>query len=683
MEQLGFWNTSVYVGKTASEKMNKYRLVSEPDWTPPKEYKSFRDLPRIGLDIESYDPSLKKKGSGALTDEAFIVGVSIAYEDGSIYYPLRHERGRNVANPAGFIAWLKEEAKTYSGSLVGANLLYDLFFLASEGVHFPLAKIDDVQYAAALIDECADSYSLSTLAKTYLNDRKYSNELEEIYGKDYIKNMPRLHAGHVQLYANQDTQLPLRIIDKQYEIMKDQQLMDVYKVEQGIVPLMLRMKEQGVRIDLEKAERAYTVLQERAASCAAQIKDVVGLEVNVWAADSIAKAFDKQGIPYPRTKTGKPSFVKSWLESHQAKEARLIVEQRKYERMANTFVKGYILEGNMGGRIHCTFNQLRSDEDGTVSGRFSSSNPNLQNIPARDPELGPLLRSMFIPEEGYLWGAIDWSQIEFRFLIHMCAALRISGVEQALNMYRADPTTDFHNIAASITGTPRSVAKNINFGVVYGMGAAKMAASLGTSQGKATQMLEEFHTRLPFLKAVSQHYVRMAEEKGYIATILGRRRRFNEWEVTYQKEGTRTTDTYYTLKKKHISAIPDYLPSLKKLKEYIEEFDGVPTFDDVVKDVPLKVRIQRSQTYAALNAQLQGSAADLMKVCMLKMWDDGVFNTLVPHLTVHDELDMSIPNTKEGKEAFAHAQWLMENTMKLNVPLIAVAKLGNNWSECK
>jgi DNA polymerase I-like protein with 3'-5' exonuclease and polymerase domains len=301
----------------------------------------------------------------------------------------------------------------------------------------------------------------------------------------------------------------------------------------------------------------------------------------------------------------------------------------------------------VSGRIHCNFNQLRSDAYGTVSGRFSSSNPNLQNIPARDPVMGPLLRSVFIPEEDHDWGSADWSQIEYRFCVHYAHLTPGIDASVAVDMYRNDANTDFHQLAAEISGVERKKAKSVNFGVVYGMGVATMAAQLGCSFDEAEKILTTFHTEMPFLKAIYDTATRRAAQKGHITTILGRRRRFTKWEYN----------------NKLFNCKDDAL--LEKLEH------------------PSRYGVRRAQTHKALNALLQGSAADLMKQAMVEMYESGLFEVLVPHITVHDEMNVSIPRTAIGTEAFKEMQHIMETSMPLAVPVFASASTGNNWSEAK
>ena len=610
------WKTAPVVTQRSRGTKPVPRKPSAPDWEPPSEFPAFKQDDRISLDIETFDPDLLSKGPGVRRD-GYTCGIGVGIKGhGASYYPTRHSEGPNLDEDKVY-GWLAEQARDFKGEIVGANLGYDLDYLAEKGVHFPLAKIRDIQIAEPLLDENRRTYNLQSLGEQYLGEGKVVDELKQLYGDDYIKRMPDLHAGHVAKYVRGDLLMPWQIYEKQKPLLEAQGLTDLFDLESRLVPLLVHMRRVGVRVDVEKAEEVKRGLVSRVA----ELQDTLQRPVDVWAAESVKRAMDLEGLEYPTTDAGNPSFKKEWLERHSHPLPNTIAQIRSLEKLGSTFVDGYIVNSHVNGRLHCQFNQLRSDQYGTVSGRFSSSNPNLQNIPARDPVTGPLMRGMFLPEEGYLWGSADWSQIEFRFLVHWAMVYGFKSAKAAAQMYRDNPKTDFHEMAAELTGLERGPSKNINFGVVYGMGEKTMAANLGKSIDEARPILRAFHSRLPFIKEIYEQESRFASRDGYITTILGRRRRFED----------------------------------------------------------------RSKSHKALNGKLQGSAADLMKKAMVDMWEAGLFTSgpLVPHLTVHDEMDVSVPDTKAGHEAFAEMNNIMETCMKLEVPVLSDAKLGANWSESK
>jgi DNA polymerase I len=354
----------------------------------------------------------------------------------------------------------------------------------------------------------------------------------------------------------------------------------------------------------------------------------------------LAKIFAHLGLEFPRTpKTDAPSFTKAWLEYHPHPVTDLIRKVRHPNKLCETFIKGFILEGHVNNRIYTNFNQLRSDAFGTVSGRLSSSQPNLQQIPVRSSE-GKMIRSIFIPEENQRWFQNDWSQVEYRLIVNDAASRKLPGAQAAADQYSNDEQADFHQIIADMTGLPRDAAKTVNFGIAYGEGVNKLCLSLGLSREKGEALLNEYHRRAPFIKQLSNGYMQLAARTGEIETLLGRIRRFNMWEI---RRG-----------------------------------------DEVIYFRARRRGSRRAFTHAALNARIQGSAADIMKLAMVNIWESGICDVLgAPHLTVHDELDGSYRDDKAGREALRELKHLMENVVKLTVPLRVDAATGANWGSCK
>jgi len=647
------------VKKTPAQAKKVFQIPADlpTDYVPP-DYRSIDGMKRIALDIEGHDPNLDELGPGAHRPEGKVVGVAIGYsKTDASYYPTSHDNGPNVENPDKFYERLRHEAKSFEGEMVGTNLQYDLDWLrARHGIIFPKAKFRDVQIAEPLINENRMTYKLGFLAKHYLNKDKLDSDLKLLYGGGYIKNMHLVHPGHAAEYGAGDCTLPWEIMDKQEAIMEADGLTELFHMESKLFPLLLEMRHRGVRIDLPKAEESYDELKAQQQQIEARVNELGQAHVDIWSADSIAIAYENLGIEYNKTKTGKPSFTKDYFASSNHEISKLINDARTKDKVAGTFIKSYILDNHIDGRLHCMFNQLKSDANGTVSGRFSSSGPNLQNIPARDPILGPLMRSMFIPEEGMRWGSLDWSQIEYRLLVHYASITKGIDASNAVRAYRSDPKTDFHTMAAEIAGVDRKSAKGVNFGVVYGMGVPTLAGNLGITIAEAKEIMAKFQDNAPFMKGMLDRCSGAATGRGFIRTIMGRKRRFETWEVKW-RNGTGGTET-----------------------DYVQEAD-LAAFEEG-KNIR---STRRAFTHAALNSLLQGSAADLMKKAMVEMWDAGLFNEglLVPHLTVHDEFNSSVPDTKEGTEAFNEMRHIMETTLKLDVPVLADGTMGGNWDEAK
>lgn len=642
--------------RTPAQAKKAFQIPSDvpADYVPP-EYQSINGRKRIALDIEGLDPDLEDLGPGAHRENGKVVGVAIGLSDkpqDANYYPTGHDNGPNVEDPDKFYDRLRDEAAQFEGEMVGANLQYDLDWLrARHGIIFPKAKFRDVQIAEPLLDENRMTYKLGALTKHYLRKDKTDDDLRRLYGGGYIANMHLVHPAHAAVYGAGDVYLPWQVMDKQEKLLEADGLTDLFHLESALTPLLLEMRYRGVRVDIPKAEEAHAELKREQAEIEARINEMAQARVDIWSADSIAIAFENLGLDYEKTKTGKPSFKKDWLNASNEEISRLIVQARGNDKTAGTFIQSYILDGHVNGRLHCMFNQLKSDSYGTVSGRFSSSNPNLQNIPSRHPVIGPLMRSMFIPEEGMLWGSLDWSQIEYRLLVHYASITKGIDASQAVRMYRNDPNTDFHTAAAEIAGVDRKSAKGVNFGVVYGMGVPSLAGTLGVTIEEAQAIMAKFQENAPFMKGMLDRCANAASHRGFIRTILGRKRRFETWEVRVAGE---------------------------KEPHYVDTAD----LDEFCEGKKIR-STRRAFTHAALNSLLQGSAADLMKRAMVDAWEAGIYDVLVPHLTVHDELNQSVPDTTEGKEAFEELRRIMETCMELDIPIRADGTLGHDWNEAK
>ncbi len=595
----------------------------------------------IAIDCETKDPELRDRGSGAHRDGCYIAGVAVATEAGFRgYYPVAHEAGENLPKKKVF-SWLKQELKTQVPK-VGARLIYDLEFLAQEGVEVS-GPLYDVQNAEPLLDENKFAYSLESIAQEHLGESKEEDELlaylTQHFGKKNPKNnIWRAPADVVAPYAMSDVDLPLRIFAKQKKRLEAEGLWDLFVMESKLVPILVAMRQRGVRVDIDRAEQVLKQTRKRYHAVIAEMKRQTGVEVAPWAASSLAKVFDKLGLKYPLTpKTKKPSFQALWLQQHDHPITQLVVEARQLDKLCGTFLEGSILNAHYKGRVHCNFNQQKSDEGGTVTGRFSSSMPNLQFIPIRTEE-GKAIRRMFLPDEGQQWYKIDYSQIEYVLMAHDAGSMNLPGAQPVVDEFNSNPDADFHQKVAEMTGLSRTQAKTINFGLAYGEGAAKLCKQLGLSMDEGEALIKEYHRRAPFMKPLIQGAMAQASQTGEVQTIMGRKRRFNMWSKRNR--------------------------------------DGSQVF--------LRHRVpgsQRAFCHKALNARIQGSAAEVMKKAMVDAWEAGVFKELggAPQLTVHDELDGSF----EKMDAVHELKHIMQDTVKLIVPLRADVETGPNWGDTK
>ena len=609
-------------------------FAPESDWTIPEIFPKFADDERIAVDLETYDPSLLTSGPGWATGRGHIVGVGVATKDWKGYFPIRHEGGGNL-DEAVVLRWVKNTLSSPKREVIFHNALYDVGWLRREGVEVK-GEILDTMFAAPIVDENRYSYSLDSLGQTYCGEKKDESLLQDAalaWGINPKSEMYKLNSKYVGPYGEQDAALTLKVYHKLKEELKQQGLESIYSLECKLIPLLIEMRWRGVRVDEEKADKISKDLSLKEQKLLVEIKRKYGEDVNLWANASLQKVFDKNNLPYPRTEKGMASFQRQWLESHEHELPKMIVQARKFNKARTTFIEKMISEHSYNGRIHAEAHPLRNDSGGTVSGRFSYSNPNLQQVPARDPEIGNLIRSIFIPEEGCQWGVFDYSQQEPRLTVHYANQLGLIGAEDAVNAYR-DKNADFHQIVADMAKIPRKQAKNINLGLSYGMGKEKLIRELGLGDAEAQTLLAQYHEKVPFIRGIQDHCTRVALDRGYIRTLAGRRCHFDLWEHKYDK------------------SVPLPLEEAK-IK-----------YGDTLK---------RSFTYKALNRLIQGSAADMTKLAMLGLWEEGI----VPHVQVHDEVDISI----EDYEQAAKVSRIMENCVELAVPLVVDTELGPNWGE--
>ena len=613
----------------------------EVDWCAPEIFPDLSQSKHIAVDLETSDPNLLSLGPGWPRDDGFIVGVAVAAGDFNAYYPIAHEGGGNLPASRVF-KWLKKQMATPLIPKIFHNATYDLGWLRHAGITVE-GKIIDTMIAAPLLDENRFSFSLNNLGRDYLGERKNERLLKAAaadFGIDAKAELWKLPAKYVGHYAEQDASLTLKLWNHFKVELEKNELSSIFELETSIIPLMLEMRAKGVRVDVEKAERTKIYLSNLEKEIEDQIEKDTGIMVEPWVATSVASVLDYYKIPYSRTeKSEQPSITKAFLQACPHDVAGKILRLRELNKANSTFIDS-ILRYEHKGRIHCEFNQLRSDDGGTVTGRFSSSNPNLQQIPAREPQLKGAIRGLFIPEEGEKWGSFDYSSQEPRLLVHYCSILNKSakfntrGIEDIVEAYQTSDV-DFHQMVADMAGIGRKEAKTVNLGIMYGMGTGKLANTLDISTEDAKELLDNYHRKVPFVKALASEVTKRAAEHGQIRTLLGRKCRFDMWEPA--------TFGY------------------KKPMKFAEA------------QVVYGPQIRRAFTYKALNKLIQGSAADQTKKAMAECHKEG----LVPLLTVHDELCFSI----SSEEQASRIKEIMEPCVDLSVPSKVDQELGDNWGE--
>ena len=611
-------------------------LIFKPqtEWVKPEEFPDLRQADVIAIDLETYDPDLKTMGSGAVVGRGKVVGISVAVDGYAGYFPFDHEGGGNLEKNK-VIEWFTDICKS-EAIKVFHNAMYDVCWIRSMGIKIN-GQIVDTMIAASLVNENRFRFDLNSLGWDYCGQGKNESELNEAakeWGVDPKADMWKLPAMYVGNYAERDAELTLNLWKVMQKELNDQDLGSIFELETDLFPCLVDMKFLGVKVDVSKAHELKRQLTLQEEMLLHKIKQETGLDTQIWAARSIAKVFDKLNLPFERTaKTQAPSFTKNFLSTHEHPLVKMIAEAREVNKAHTTFIDT-IIKHEYKGRIHADINQIRSDTGGTVTGRFSYSNPNLQQIPARNKDLGPLIRSLFIPESGCEWGCFDYSQQEPRLVVHYASLDQDASVFNVKDAYN-EGDADFHTIVAQMADIPRDQAKTINLGLFYGMGKAKLQAELGVSKEKAEELFSIYHERVPFVKSLTRSVSNRAQQRGQIRTLLGRLCRFHLWE-------------------------PNTFGMHKALP-----------FDQAVQEHG--PGIKRAYTYKALNKLIQGSAADMTKKSMLELYKEGI----VAHIQIHDELDISVKDDTHAKKIVE----IMESAVDLEIPNRVDYEKGKNWGE--
>ena len=612
------------------------------EWVCPENFPALKSYDYIAIDLETRDPNLKSKGSGSLVNEGEIIGVAVAVDGWSGYYPIAHREGNLPKQKV--LDWLQEICSLPSTKIFH-NAMYAMCWLKAYDIKVN-GHIIDTMVMAALVDENRYSYSLNSLCYDHLGEVKDESILTtaaEKAGADPKAEMYKLPAMYVGNYAEKDAELTLKLFKfLSLEIRKDN-LTEVFDLETRLFPCLIEMKVKGVRVDVERAHLLKSKLSEEEKQLLLQVKKETGEDVQIWAARSIGKVFDKLSLPYNRTaKTQAPSFTKNFLQVHKHPLVQCIAKAREINKAHTTFIDT-IIKYQYKGRIHADINPVRGEKGGTVTGRFSYSNPNLQQVPARNKDLGPMIRSLFLPERNHTWGCFDYSQQEPRLVVHYAAAspkLREDSEVKSIVERFKNNDVDFHQTVAEMAGIERSQAKTINLGLFYGMGKAKLQAELGlNTKEEAEKLFEKYHSRVPFVKDLMNNTSKDSQRNGYITTLLGRRCRFDTWEEAAFRPGR--------------------LTSAMTWEEASTKFG--------------EDNIRRAFTYKALNKLIQGSAADMTKKAMLDLYEEKI----IPHIQIHDELDVSVESEKHANKIID----IMQNAVKLNVPNKVDYESGENWGD--
>ena len=612
---------------------------AQTEWICPESFPDLSGYQYVAIDLETKDPNLKTRGSGSVIGQGEIIGIAVAVEGWSGYYPIGHREGNMDKRKV--LEWITKVCAD-DNTKIFHNAMYDVCWLKSYGIKIN-GFVIDTMVMLSLIDENRRWYSLNSASYDYLGEVKNEQSLKEAAeaaGVDAKSEMYKLPAMYVGSYAEKDAELTLELFRVLSREIQKQNLQNVFDLETNLFPCLVDMRFKGVRVDVEKAHTLKQKLVSQEEELLLQVKKETGVETQIWAARSIAQVFDKLSLPYSRTlKSNAPSFTKNFLKEHQHPIVQKIAKAREINKAHTTFIDT-ILKHEHKGRIHADINPIKSDTGGTVTGRFSYSNPNLQQIPARNKDLGPMIRGLFIPEENCTWGCFDYSQQEPRLVVHYAATTEPicfnESVTKIVEKFK-DDSVDFHQTVADMANISRSQAKTINLGLFYGMGKAKLQAELGlNTKQEAENLFNQYHDNVPFVRELMNRTSSFAQTSGSIGTLLGRKCRFDKWEPA-----TFGMHTPMTL-------------------EEAERTYG-------------RGRIRRAFTYKALNKLIQGSAADMTKKAMLDLYQEGI----IPHIQIHDELDLSIESQEQAKKIIE----IMENAVTLAVPNKVDYESGQTWGD--
>ncbi len=663
----------------------------------------------VAIDLETYDPDLKAKGSGAVRGTGFVCGIAIASDKQTLYFPLKHAHTDNIPRKQ---AWKYLNEKLFQNpniKKVFHNAMYDVCWIRKESGLMPHGPLLDTMVAASVIDENRMKYSLDSLGKDYLDDFKYKWGLQEktlTFSKGNIKdpmtNMDKLDYPTVKDYAEQDVNLTLRLwklfeekIDQEEKVDngKVKTLRSIFDLETELFPCLVDMRFKGVRIDVDAAKKFGERLNKTKLRIIDHIKKRTGVKIEIWAASSIKKLLDKLKIKdYQKTPKSKlPQLPKDYLKTHKNHFVRLIAKAREFDKAEKTFIEG-LLKFVHKGRIHADINQIRWEKGGTVTGRFSMSNPNLQQIPAKG-FIGKKMRALFLPEEDHLWGSFDYSQQEPRIVVHYALKLKMKGTEELVESYQNDPNADFHQIVANMAKIPRITAKTINLGLFYGMGKNKLAEQLDLDYMEAKELFNKYHNQVPFVRQLSSDLQKFAARNKFLYTLEDRFCRFDKWEPIKKRWNPK--------EKKFIVKVIE----TKKDEQgnIIKNKDGEEVKEEVERPVPLLSKedailrykserhdkgyppdkdceyfenvYQPAFIYRALNKLVQGSAADMTKKAMVLLYKEGI----LPHIQIHDELCISIT----GKDQAKKIKDIMEKAIKLEIPNKVDYESGPSWGNIK
>lgn len=647
--------------KQYSDSLQLPLFELKSDWKPPVYFPESYMSEVVAIDTETKDPYLKTHGCGGSRGLANIAGISIATDSGFVgYFPFAHLGGGNFEREK-VIYFFKSLLSQTNLTVVFCNAIYDLEMLKAEGIEVK-SKLHCIRVAEGLIDEESPfGFSLNGMCKKYKIPEKEETLLIEAakrYSIDPKSEMWKLPSKFVGPYAEGDAEKTLKIFYKQQAIIQSEGLTEAYNLERRLLPIILKMKFQGIPFNEEKAAASIAKLQVEENKIIELIYKKYGRRINPWTGSEVATICKDHNIYYPKTEKGNPSFKQEFLELTEEPFFKLIKAYRVYNRCRSTFIEKVLDSFVHNGRVYPNFFSTRqhnddSDSDeGTRQRRFTSSKPNFLAVPSSDErksKLSYLVRACYEPEKGCSWWKGDFSQQEARIALHFAYKAKCKGAKEARQLYLEDKTTDFYKYMMSFSGLDRKTSKALFLSKMYRQGNKGYANKTGCSIEEAVKVQDRLNKTCPWIGQISDIAMKAANDRGYVKTILNSRRHFNKWISKSHWDHYRETGEF-----------------MKPL--YYEEAVKKWGEDSII----------RADTRKALNGAVQGTGGDMIKQAMVNV-DDAFNGDIVPYLTVYDELDLPIP--KDDTETSFKMKSIMEDTLseKLTVPSLVEEKILTCW----
>lgn len=625
-------------------------MLPDTDWEVPSRVPSLHRHETVAIDIETRDDGLANEiGPGWVYRTGHISGVALAAGDERYYLPVRHPETSNLPEDE----VIRQLALIFKNCrCVFHKAIYDLGWLTEMwGLPFP-DRVEDTLIMEFTLEEYHKVYGLDAVCRRRGvpgKDEAALVEAARAHGLDPKKEMWKLPARFVGKYAEQDAGATLSLDRMLMPKIDAQGCMEAYRLETDIIPMIIKMRKRGIKIDVDKIPDARRQLREKRDENLAQLtqKLQIGRDVTIADVSSpkfLEAIFREENIPVTKTEKGNPSFKTENIEKIDHWLPGLVVQSRKMHDAGEKFIGNYIEGFLHRGRIHSEVHSTKSDDGGARTTRLAYSTPPLQQMPSRVDWIKKIIRGLFLPDTGRIWGALDYSQQEYRLIVHFAFVCHILGADKAVQMYRENPDTDFHDLASELTRLPRRKAKDVNFAKAFGAGVEKFAIMTGMTLEEAKETMFTYDDLLPFVKGLADFCSRRAQSKGFIKLLDGARSRYEQWEPRWQKKGT-----YHAPCSRE--------EALARAADPDHDWYGE--------------RLKRAKTHKAMNSLIQGSAARQTKLCMRECYREGI----LPLLQMHDELDFDF----DCQDDAIRAEEIMRDTVKLEVPVLVDAEFGVNW----